>query len=387
VIFFPLVLQHTEYMKIAINARFSGQEKIEGYGRFTNGLVCAMASAFPTDEFILMYDKQPEISVMRQGNITELVKGPAARHPLLWKLWYDISMPSMAKKAKADLIFSPDGFCSLHSSVPQVLAIHDLAFLHFPSGISRLYRSYYRYYTPQFIRKAKQIITVSEFSMRDIIDHYPHAKGKISVIYNASDKRFSPLGWNDKEQVKGKYADGSEYFLYAGSIHPRKNLVNLLKGFSWFKKRQRSNMKLIIAGRLAWGADEFVRQMQTYKYREEIVMTGYVSDGEMQQLIGAAYAMVYPSYWEGFGMPLLEAMQAGVPVITSASSSMPEIGGNAALYCEPGDSEGWGKAMGLLYKDENLRSSLINKGFERASLFSWEESAKKLRDIFELALK
>lgn len=370
-------------MKIAINARFSGQNTLEGYGRFTNGLVVAMASACPSDEFIMMYDRQPENSVMRQGNISELVKGPAARHPLLWKLWYDMSMPSMAKKAKADLIFSPDGFCSLHSSVPQVLAIHDLAFLHFPTGISRLYRSYYRYYTPQFIRKAKHIITVSEFSMRDIMDHYPHAKGKISVIHNAADKGFRPLEWNVKEQVRGKYADGCEYFLYAGSIHPRKNLLNLLKGFSWFKKRQRSNMKLILAGRLAWGADEFVRQLQTYKYRDEVVMTGYVSDEEMQHLVGAAYAMVYPSHWEGFGLPVLEAMQSGVPVITSSNSSMPEIGGDAAMYCDPGDSEGWGKAMGYLYKDENYRSGLITKGIDRASMFNWEVSAKKLREIFD----
>jgi glycosyltransferase involved in cell wall biosynthesis len=369
-------------MKIAINARFCGQNTIEGYGRFTNGLVQAMASACTDDEFIMMYDRQPEFSVIRTRNIREMVKGPAARHPLLWKLWYDVSMPSMAGKAEADIIFSPDGFCSLHCSIPQVLAIHDLAYLHFPAGISRLYRAYYRYYTPQFIRKAKHIVTVSEFSMQDIIDHYPHAKGKISVIHNAADRGFIPLDWTAREQVKERYAGGSEYFLYAGAIHPRKNLVNLLKGFSWFKKRQRSGMKLILAGRLAWGADEFVRQMQTYKYRDEVVMTGYVSDEEMQKLVGAAYAMVYPSHWEGFGLPVLEAMQSGVPVITSSNSSMPEIGGDAAMYCEPGDSEAWGKAMGHLYKDENFRAGLITKGIERSSIFSWDESAKKLRDLF-----
>ncbi len=370
-------------MKIAINARFSGQDTVEGYGRFTNGLVQAMASACPSDEFIMMYDRQPELSVMRGRNIIEKVKGPAARHPLLWKLWYDVSMPSMAGKAKADIIFSPDGFCSLHCSIPQVLAIHDLAYLHFPAGISRMYRAYYMYYTPQFIRKAKHIVTVSDFSMHDIIEHYPHAKGKISVIHNAADKGFTPLDWRAKEQVKEKFAGGSEYFLYAGAIHPRKNLVNLLKGFSWFKNRQRSGMKLILAGRLAWGADEFVSLMQTYKYRDEVVMTGYIPEDEMQKLVGAAYAMVYPSHWEGFGLPVLEAMQSGVPVITSSNSSMPEIGGDAAVYCEPGDSEAWGRAMGLLYKDENYRSELVSKGIKRASMFSWEESGNKLMDIFD----
>jgi glycosyltransferase involved in cell wall biosynthesis len=269
--------------------------------------------------------------------------------------------------------------------VPQVLAIHDLAFLHFPSGINSVYRSYYRHYTPRFIRKARHIVTVSEFSMRDIIAHYPHAKGKISVVYNAAGKGFMPLDWKLKEAVKEKYTTGSEYFLYAGAIHPRKNLVNLLKGFSWFKNRHRSGMKLILAGRMAWGTDEFVKLMKTYKYRDEVLATGYVNDTELQQLMGAAYAVVYPSYWEGFGLPVLEGMQSGVPVITSSNSSMPEIGGDAAVYCEPGDPEGLGKAMGLLYKDENYRSALISKGLERAAMFTWENSAKTLREIFRSA--
>jgi glycosyltransferase involved in cell wall biosynthesis len=369
-------------MKIAINARFAGQNTIEGYGRFTNGIVNAMANACPDDQFVMMYDRKPENSFIHHRNISEMVKGPAARHPLSWKFWYDVSMPSMARKSKADLVFSPDGFCSLHSSVPQVLAIHDLAFLHFPSGINSVYRSYYRHYTPRFIRKARHIVTVSEFSMHDIIAHYPQAKEKISVVYNAAEKGFRPLGWKLKDEVKEKYAGGSEYFLFAGAIHPRKNLVNLLKGFSWFKNRHRSGMKLILAGRMAWGTDEFVKLIQTYKYRDEVLTTGYVTDAELQALMGAAYAVVYPSYWEGFGLPVLEAMQSGVPVITSSNSSMPEIGGDAAVYCDPRDPEAIGKAMGLLYKDENHRSALISKGLERAAKFTWENSANTLMEIF-----
>jgi glycosyltransferase involved in cell wall biosynthesis len=369
-------------MKIAINARFAGQNTIEGYGRFTNGIVNAMANACPDDQFVMMYDRRPKNSVIHDRNISEMVKGPAARHPLSWKFWYDVSMPSMARKSKADLVFSPDGFCSLHSSVPQVLAIHDLAFLHFPSGINSVYRSYYRHYTPRFISKARHIVTVSEFSMHDIIAHYPQAKEKISVVYNAAEKGFMPLDWKLKDEAKEKYAGGSEYFLYAGAIHPRKNLVNLLKGFSWFKNRHRSGMKLILAGRMAWGTDEFVKLIQTYKYRDEVLTTGYVTDAELQALMGAAYAVVYPSYWEGFGLPVLEAMQSGVPVITSSNSSMPEIGGDAAVYCDPRDPEAIGKAMGLLYKDENHRSALISKGLERAAKFTWENSANTLMEIF-----
>ena len=163
----------------------------------------------------------------------------------------------MARKAKADVLFSPDGFCSLTTRIPQVLAIHDLAFLHFPQGISRLYQFYYRHYTPQFIRKAAHIITVSDYSKQDILRHYPEASGKISVIYNTADPDFKPLEWEEKEKVKEEWTNGHDFFLYAGAIHPRKNLLNLLKGFSWFKHRHKSGMKLVLAGRIAWGMEDF----------------------------------------------------------------------------------------------------------------------------------
>lgn len=370
-------------MRIAINARFTGQLVTEGYGRFTSGLVNAMALSFPTDQYVMMYDRPPlQTSVMHNRNVVGITRGPAARHPLLWKIWYDVSMPAMARKSGADLIFSPDGFCSLTTRIPQVLAIHDLAFMHYPSGINSLYRSYYRHYTPQFIRRARHIVTVSEFSKESILHHYPQASGKISVVYNAADPGFQPLGWQEKEHVKDRFTNGQEYFLYAGAIHPRKNLINLLKGFSWFKKRHQSHMKLVLAGRMAWGNDDFEKQLQLYKYRNDVVITGYLPDEQMQALTGAAYALVYPSYWEGFGLPVLEAMQSAVPVITSSNSSMPEVAGDAGLYNEPADAEGWGKAMGLMYKDEQLRSRLIEKGLERARMFSWEESAARLHDLF-----
>jgi glycosyltransferase involved in cell wall biosynthesis len=374
-------------MRIAINARFTGQEVTEGYGRFTNGLVGAMATANPADEYVMMHDRQPlESSVMRAGNIRSITRGPAARHPILWKIWYDVSMPAMAAKAGADIIFSPDGFCSLSTSIPQILAIHDLAFLHFPSGINSLYRTYYRHYTPQFIRKAKQIVTVSEFSRENIIHHYPAAKNKITVVHNAADRGFRPLEWKEKDMVREKYTGGQEYFLYVGAIHPRKNLINLLKGFSWFKNRHRSNMKLVLAGRMAWGNDDFEKQLQLYKYRNDVVITGYLPDEQMPMLMAAAYALVYPSYWEGFGLPVLEAMQSAVPIITSSNSSMPEVAGDAALYNEPADAEGWGRAMGIMYKDENQRAGLIEKGLQRSCLFSWEESAATLRRVFDQAI-
>ena len=369
-------------MRIAVNTRFSGLPEQEGYAGFTKGLILSMHAMERGDTFVLMYDRPP-VSFIRGRYIEEMISGPQARHPLLWKWWYDVSLPRMARRAKADVILSPDGFCSLTSPIPQVLAIHDLAFLHYPEGISGLYRSYYRHYTPAFIRKASHIITVSDFSRRDIVHHYPDAAGKISVVPNDADPGFRPLTWESREEVKRRIAGGTEYFLYAGAIHPRKNLINLLRGFSWFKKRHQSGMKLVIAGRMAWKNDAFASQLSTYRYRDDVVLTGYVPQEEIYGVMGAAYALVYPSYWEGFGLPVLEAMRCGVPVITSAQSAMAEVAADAGLYVDPGDHEGWGRMMGLLYKDETFRRECIDKGLIRSTDFSWAQSAGTLRDILE----
>jgi len=369
-------------MRIAINARFAGLEQLEGYGRFTRGLLADWNQLRPEDELFFLYDRPPVRPLNLPGDRL-LVSGPMARHPLLWKIWYDYSLPAMARKAKADVLFSPDGFCSLTTRIPQVLAIHDLAFLHYPQGISRLYQFYYRHYTPDFIRKAAHIITVSEYSRQDILRHYPAAASKISVIYNTADPDFQPLEWNEKEKVKDEWTHGHDYFLYAGAIHPRKNLLNLLKGFSWFKHRHKSGIKLVLAGRLAWGMEDFQELLSRYKYREDVLLTGYIPDQSLQQLMGAAYALVYPSFFEGFGRPVLEAMQCGTPVICSQTSSLPEVAGDAAVFVLPENAEDIGKAMGLLYKDENHRAQLIRNGLKQAASFNREAGTRKLAEILE----
>lgn len=369
-------------MRIAINARFAGLEQQEGYGRFTRGLLHNWDQFRPEDELFFLYDRRPEHPLYIPG-ARQQTRGPMARHPLLWKIWYDISLPAMARKAKADVLFSPDGFCSLTTRIPQVLAIHDLAFLHFPQGISRLYQFYYRHYTPQFIRKAAHIITVSDYSKQDILRHYPEASGKISVIYNTADPDFKPLEWEEKEKVKEEWTNGHDFFLYAGAIHPRKNLLNLLKGFSWFKHRHKSGMKLVLAGRIAWGMEDFQELLARYKYRDDVLLTGYVSDQTLQQLMGAAYALVYPSFFEGFGRPILEAMQSSTPVICSETGALPEIAADAAVYVSPEDPEAIGKAMGLLYKDENYRAQLIRNGRNRAAFFNRDAGSGKLAEILE----
>ena len=367
-------------MVIAVNTRFLLTGYLEGYGYFIYESFKRIAKNNPQHQFIFIFDRPYNEQFVFAPNITPVIAGPPARHPLLWKLWYDVKVPAILRKVKADVFVSCDGFCSLHTKVPQCLVVHDLSFLHFPSFIRKSHLLYYRRNTPKFLAKASRVATVSEFSKKDIEDTYKVAAGKTDVVYSASKEIFQPVSAAVKSEVKEKYTAGKEYFIYTGAIHPRKNLMNLLKAFSLFKKRQQTGMKLVLAGRLAWKYESFTKSLETYKYRNDVVLTGYIDEAELARLTGAAYAMVYPSLFEGFGVPVLEAMQCGVPVITSSDTSMQEIAKEAALYATPGDINEIAEKMMLIYKDENLKKQLTEKGKIVAEQYSWDKTAELLWD-------
>jgi len=368
----------TTIMRIAVNTRFLMSDYLEGYGYFLNETLSRITKNHPEHEFIFIFDNPFHEKFLFAPNIKAVVVGPQARHPLLWKLWYDIKLPAILKKYKADVFVSCDGFCSLTTRVPQCLAVHDLAFLHFPSFIKRSHLLFYKHYTPKFLNKARMIITVSEFSKQDIISQYKIEADKINVVYSAAKDIFQPIENEVKQKIKDKYTKGKEYFIYAGAIHPRKNLMNLLKAFSAFKKRQQSGLQLILAGRLAWKNESFTKKLQSFKYRNDVILTEYVEEEELVKLIGAAYAMVYPSLWEGFGVPVLEAMNSATPVITSLNSSMQEIAREGALYADANNYLDIADKMMLLYKNENLRNEMIEKGKLIAQQYHWDKTAELL---------
>jgi len=362
-------------MIIAVNTRFLLKENLEGIGYFTREVFRLLTNQYKEHQFYFLFDRPYDETYIFSSNVTPVVVGPPARHPLLWKFWYDVKIPSVLKKIKADVFISPDGFCSLTSKIPQCLVVHDLGFLHYPETYRKSHELFYKRYTPLYLKKAKMIATVSHFSKKDIITQYKTADEKINIVYSAVKKIFHPLNIQQKEIIKEKYTEGKEFFIYTGALQPRKNLVNLLKAFSLFKKRQHSNWKLVLAGRLAWKNDDFLHLLKTYKYRNDIITPGYISESLLAQLTASAYAMIYPSLFEGFGVPVLEAMKSEIPVLTSANSSMQEIGEEAALYFDPLSVNDMAEKLMLIYKDEDLRNSLIQKGKQKAGEFSWQRTA------------
>ena len=365
-------------MIIAVNTRLLMADDLKGYGNFIFETFLRITKQHPEHEFIFIFDRPYDKRFVFGENVRAVITGPAARHPLLWKFWYDVKVPAVLKKYKADVVVSCDGVCSLHTKVPQCLVLHDLAFLHYPSGIKKSHLLFYKKYTAKFLSKAKSIATVSEFSKQDIITQYNTEATKIDVVFSGTNEIFQPVSNELKERTKNNYTEGKEYFIYAGLIHPRKNLVNLLKAFSVFKKRQQTNMKLVLTGKVAPKYESFMQNLKSYKYRDDVVTIGIVEETQLVQLIGSAYGMIYPSLYEGFGMPVLEAMQCEVPVITTANSSMQEIAKDAALYADAGSYTDIADKMMLLYKDENRRKELIQKGILLAKQYSWNNTAELL---------
>ncbi|HTM92518.1 MAG TPA: glycosyltransferase family 1 protein [Flavisolibacter sp.] len=362
-------------MIIAINTRFLLNE-LEGYGNFIQELFRALVKDHPEHQFYFLFDRPFDQKYVFSSNVHPVIVSPPARHPVLWKYWYDVKIPLALKKIKADVFVSPDGYCSLTTKTPQCLVVHDLGFLYHSEAYKKSHVSFLKRNTPKYLNKAKSIVTVSQFSKDDILKHYKIEAAKIDVVYNGVKDIFRPLSFDEKDAVKEKYTEGKEYFLYLGEIQPRKNLVSLLKAFSIFKKRLQSSMKLVIAGRLAWKNEEFLQLIQTYKYRSDVILTGYIPEEELPSLIGTAYALVYPSFFEGFGVPVVEAMKCEVPVLTSEKTSMQEVAGEAGLYFNPNDHTDIADKMMLVYKDENLRKQLIEKGKLIAGRYNWKTSAE-----------
>ncbi len=337
-----------------------------------------MVAHNPDIDFYFLFDRAYDPEFIFAANVKPVVLFPQARLTFLWYWWFEISVAGWLKKHKPGLFLSTDGYGCLHTSVPQVLVIHDLAFEHFKGHVPVTSEWYYRYFTPRFARKADRLATVSEFSKKDIAERYGIAPGKIDVVYNGAKEVYQPVSEVQKKAIQLKYAGGSNYFIYVGSIHPRKNIKNLLLAFEQFKKDTGADYKLLVVGRKAWNFDEVEATHAAMQYGNDVKFMGHVPPQELGQITASAFAMVYVSLFEGFGIPIVEAMNCGVPVITSNITSMPEAAGEAALLVNPYKEGEIANAMARLYSDASLRALLIERGAEQVKKFSWDLTAAKL---------
>lgn len=365
-------------MLIAVNTRFLLKDKLEGFGRFSYEILKRITQSHPEHQFIFFFDRKHNPEFIFGTNVTPVELFPQARHPFLFYWWFEFSVAKALKKYKPDLFFSPDGYLCLDTDVPSVAVFHDLAFIHYPQGISFIEKAYYNYFFPKFAKKADKIIAVSGFTKSDIVKQYQINPDKIEVVYNAAATGFVPVDEKKKKLVRDKFSIGCEYFLYVGALHPRKNMETLLKAFDLYKKNHSSKIKLLIVGRKAWQSKSIEDAYNNMQHKDETIFTGRVSDQDLFDITAAANCLVYIPYFEGFGLPLVEAMNCDVPVITSNVSSLPEVAGNAAILVNPQSVEQTADAMHLITSDEIVRNKMISEARNRKTYFNWDRSADKL---------
>lgn len=365
-------------MNIAVNTRLLLKDKLEGIGWFTYETLRRITRNHPEHRFYFFFDRKFPDEFIFSGNVTPAIIHPQSRHPVLWYWWFEFGVPHMLKKVSADIFISTDGFLSLRTAVKTLLVIHDIAFEHFPEHAGWLSGKYYRHYSPLFARRAARIATVSEFSRQDIISHYGISPERIDVVGNGAREAFSPKSEAEINEVKRKFGVEGEYFIYAGAIQPRKNLANLFRAFDLFKSRNPGNVKLVVAGRKAWKYREAMDAYASMANRADVIFSGHLSSRELAGLMSGGLALVYVSLFEGFGIPIIEAMNCGTPVITSSVSSMPEVAGDAALLVNPHSPAQIAEALERIHRNRHLRQSLIARGNVQKQKFSWDNTAELL---------
>jgi glycosyltransferase involved in cell wall biosynthesis len=368
-------------MRIAVNTRFLLSSKMEGFGWFTYETVRRIVLNHPEHEFYFYFDRNFDSKFIFADNVKGFVLKPQARHPILFKWWFNGSIPKAIKKHQIDLFFSPDGYLSLKTSIPQVAVIHDLNFEHYPEDLPQAASAYLRKYFPLFANKADHIITVSEFSKNDIVEKYKIEERKITVAHNGGSDGFVPLEEDAKQLIRKKFTKGFEYFVFVGALHPRKNVKRLLEAFNNFKSNTASTTRLLIVGDHLWKRSS--RPIETVPSNSDIIYSGHLDFEELTQVVASAKAMVFPSYFEGFGIPLIEAMKADCPILCGNKTALPEIAGDAALLFDPFSVDEITEALINIDQDADMRLNLIQKGRVRAQKFNWDFTAEKIWKVLK----
>jgi glycosyltransferase involved in cell wall biosynthesis len=370
--------------RVVINTRLLLKDRLEGIGVFGHEVLSRMTQAHPEVEFHFLFDRPFDPMFIYGKNVTGHVLSPQARHPFLYYLWLEWAVKRKLDQLKPDLFLSIDGLLSLRSGVKQLAVMHDINFEHQPEHLPWLTGRYYRYYFPRFAKKASRLATVSEFSKKDICQTYGIREEKVDLVFNGASESFRPLTGEDRKNTKEELTQGAPYLIYVGALQPRKNIGRMMKAFDAYIATHDTELKLLITGEKKWWSSEQERIFESLKHKDAIKFTGRLSQQDLVNALGASEGLIYVSTFEGFGIPILEAMQVDVPVLTSRVSAMPEVGGDAVVYCDPFDVESISQGIHEIMNHEK-REGLIEKGRIQRSRFSWEKSAALLWQSIEKA--
>lgn len=365
-------------MRIGINTRLLLKGKMDGIGWFTYETVRRIVQQHPEHQFFFFFDREPSKEFIFAENVHPVVLFPQSRHPILWYMFFQWSMRRALKRHKIDVLLSTDGYMPLDTKTPTLTVIHDLNFEHYEDNLKPSHQRYMTRYFPQFARYATRIATVSQYSKEDISKTYHIDSKKIDVVYNGANTRYIPLDEETKQQIRNRYARGRKYFIFVSTILKRKNLDNLLKAFDQLRINHEEALELVVVGARAQWSKSLQNIYQSMRYRDSVHLIGRAEPEELKKLVGSSEGLVYPSFFEGFGIPIIEAFYAETAVITSNVTSMPEVAGDAAILVDPSSPNEIAQAMQKICSDPTYRNELIAKGIEQRKKFSWDKTATLL---------
>lgn len=355
-------------MRIAIDTQTTLGQKT-GFGFYVKNLVDALEKVDPKDKYV-------KISPQTEKDFSTPQR----------LFWDQITFPGKAKKAKVELLHQPCFSAPLFYKGKIVVTCHDLISIFFPENLPLASRLFYSKWMPFSYKRADMIIAISEHTKRDIIALLKIPEEKIRVIHSAASKDFKLVKSKSKlNQVQKKYKTGNKYFLDVGTIEPRKNLPFLVRAYA-LAVREGVQENLIITGKKGWYYESLFKLVDELELNNKVIFTGYVEESDLPALYSGATAFVFPSIYEGFGLPPLEAMACGVPVISSNTSSLPEVVNKAGILLPPKDERLWAKNMVKISKDKKLAVTLSKLGILQAKKFSWENTAEKTIQVYKEVL-
>ena len=384
-----IAVSYLNGMKIGIDARFALRNR-RGIGNYTLKLLQCLAQVDKLNEYVFYGDTDDLGNVLPKQDNVKLFK----LRSLNYFLWEQLSLPLQADRDGLDILHCTGNTAPIWSvgKYKLIVTVHDVMYMkdytvlaQSMSMYQRLGRIYRKTIVPRAVSHANKIITVSNYSKKDICLHLPKIKeNTIVVTYEAAGEKFSEMSPGEKgKTVAAKLGVTNDYVFTLGALDPRKNTQMVIDSFLSLKQTKQLNLSLIISGIPKWRSSVFYKTIQQSDFARDIVFTEFITQEELVGLYQGAKVFLYPSLYEGFGIPPLEAMACGAPVITSNTTSIPEIAGDAALLINPASSKELEDAIFRLLTDEGLRKSYIEKGFKRAKEFSWRKMAEETLNVYE----
>lgn len=369
-------------MKIGIITDFV-DGNLGGIGTYTHNLIQQLNEIDEFNQYYLIHGESKDIQVYKTNEEILIKKYSFSKGSR--SIWRYFSTPLKLKSMKQlDIVHDTYEIGPLSFKMPfkRIITVHDLSPFLFPDTFSSSTVLLHKILFSKTLRSVDKIITVSESSKYDLVTHFNVSEDKIKVIFNGVDTKFRPLTKDIINEFLRTYNINFHFILYVGTLEPRKNLPTLLKAYHQLKKRN-INHKLVIAGKKGWKYQEIFETIDKLNLKDDIIFTGYVPENYLPALYNAADVFVYPSIYEGFGLPPLEAMACGTPVITSNTSSLPEVVGNAGIMVDPNNIDMLATAMYEVLSDDSLMKEMAKKGLDRAKLFDWKGCAAETLKVYE----